>query len=139
MEKKIVTRRQLVLTIGKVYEGNIHEGNIHAGLCVCHYQACELLFGVSLLPKTLRLLPHLVPPLGCEWGEYWWSPDDRASRKEFLEKLYSLYKDDKTNLVDIVNDWLDCPTWEDKKAFNQKLIESYEKDLSFDKTDDAVV
>ena len=134
MEKKVVTRSQLVLTIGKIFDSDSS-----FGLCRCHRCACDFLFGVGIPPHMLRLLPHFVPPSGYEWGEYWWFNDDVASRKEFLDKLYFLYKDDKTNLVDIVNDWLDCPTFADKYVFNQKLIESYEKDLSVGKTDDSVV
>ena len=134
MKEKIVTRRQLVLTIGKFYE----EHSL-IGLCWCYHKACQLLFKFCISPISLCLLPHFVPPFSYEWGDYWWDPKDVSSRKDFLEKLYDLYKDDETNLVDIVNDWLDCPTWEDKNAFNQKLIESYEKDLSVGKTDDAVV
>lgn len=128
MNEIFVTRRQLVLTIGKEYSESL--GLV--GLCFSHHEACKLLFGIGILPRDLRLLPHFVPPPGYTWNEHWWSRDDRASRKEFLEKLYSLYKDDKTNLVDIVNDWLECPTWEDKDAFNQKLIERYNKYFSLD-------
>lgn len=132
--KTIVTRSDLVKKMHLEYETS---GLM--GLCGCYRRACNYLFDVSISPAYLRLLPHFVPPKNRMFEVFWWNPEDRISRFQFLDKLLTLYKDDKTNLVDIVNDWLDCPTWVDKEAFNQKLIESYEKDLSVGKTNDAVV
>lgn len=127
MKGKIVTRSQLATAIYQVY---VDCSSFPRGLCACYIDATKLLFGIGITPVVLQLFPIFQPPAHLTWGDYWWDIEDVDSRFKFLEKLYTLYKDDKTNLVDIVNAWRDCPTWEEKMVFNKKLIESYENNCN---------
>lgn len=134
---KKVTRMMLVDKMASYY----HDAIMHrqpVGLCYSYRKACRELFNCLLSPSSLHLLPAFVPPSGHVFGEYWWNPWKSVHREIFLQKLRELYKDDETDLTPIVKGYR-ALHFTDRDVYAKKYLESYEKDLSFDKTDDAVV
>jgi len=137
-ESMKVTRKMLVDRMASIYRDSVDKGVFKCGLCFSYRMAYRELFrdflpnNIFLYPSVLRLLPAFVPPLGFQWGDFWWYTNDVASRFKFCEMLADLYKDDETDLTLIVRGYLAlyC-SQKDREAYAKKYLECYEKNIPF--------